>query len=947
MLRAWRLAISTLSARRSRSLLLIATVALSAALITAVSGTMHSMQVSARRQAEQTVGAADIRIKPTAVGKSIDASLLDIARGWPGVVETQGRLEAPVQLTAQLEVMAGVDGAWVKTTRPFAHRVMANGLAPFDGARLPQLVEGRAPTAPGEIAVDATLMVRMSFAGKAAATPMQLPKRNRGQREHLIGPHPVLPDKSDEAAAAALNKQVGVRLNDTVQAARRVLPEFNVGAVLANPTRAAEMARAAGLGSSGLLADANAKSLPLKIVGVIKPPPFGGRPRAFMPLATLAAVTGSDQSLSIIELTLAPGTDPEAFVREHAGHLPDGVMMQTGAKVTAGLDREIESSRLGLMLASVMAFLCASFIIMTAMTTGVTERLRELGVLRCIGADKGQLAITQLLGGGMVGAFGAFAGLPLGLAIGWGIIRLLQRQVEVDLHIPGWGLVMAGSGALLSGLLGSAVPAFMAARVTPLEALAARAAAPRPRGLGLTLLLGLAFVALQLGVITLTTDGQSRFWGYVFVGLPASFLGFFLLAVPVTVGITRLTAGPLSRLLRLPPHVLSRTVRATPYRHGFTAGSMMMGLALMVGIWTQGGAIQRDWLDTFQFPDAFVTGLNLDSSSVESIRRMEGVTDVCAITLQSVETDAFGVRALQKFRSTFMAFEPEPFFKMVKPIWVEGDPAVAIPKLEAGGAVIVAREFQVARGVKVGDTFTCRANGKQFSFEIVGVVTSPGLEVISQFFAIGDDFTQQSLNAVFGSRKDLKAKFGSDAVHLVQIALRPDVDDRAFVEKLREDLAPAGILDAGSGKRIKSQITEFIGSALFAASFIAIIAMLIAGFGVANLIVAGINARQFEFGVLRAVGAGPWLIARLVLGEAIIVGLAASALGTWMGLQGTYCVQRIDEKLFGFVLKLRPPLTPLAWGWTATIAMTLLAAAPAIIALGRRRPRELLGAVKG
>ena len=59
---AWRLGINSLSGRRSRSLLLIAAVALSAALITAVSCAMASLNRGVRMRVESTIGAADLRL---------------------------------------------------------------------------------------------------------------------------------------------------------------------------------------------------------------------------------------------------------------------------------------------------------------------------------------------------------------------------------------------------------------------------------------------------------------------------------------------------------------------------------------------------------------------------------------------------------------------------------------------------------------------------------------------------------------------------------------------------------------------------------------------------------------------------------------------------------------------------------------------------------------------
>ncbi|MBY0261510.1 MAG: hypothetical protein K2Q20_04165, partial [Phycisphaerales bacterium] len=57
--------------------------------------------------------------------------------------------------------------------------------------------------------------------------------------------------------------------------------------------------------------------------------------------------------------------------------------------------------------------------------------------------------------------------------------------------------------------------------------------------------------------------------------------------------------------------------------------------------------------------------------------------------------------------------------------------------------------------------------------------------------------------------------------------------------------------------------------------------------------------------------------------------------------------QRLNEMLIGIKLSGWPPLWPTLLGCAAVVAITLGAAAPAILGLNRKRVRELLGAVRG
>jgi putative ABC transport system permease protein len=130
-------------------------------------------------------------------------------------------------------------------------------------------------------------------------------------------------------------------------------------------------------------------------------------------------------------------------------------------------------------------------------------------------------------------------------------------------------------------------------------------------------------------------------------------------------------------------------------------------------------------------------------------------------------------------------------------------------------------------------------------------------------------------------------------------------------------------------------------------SSIALMSMLVACLGVANMIVAGIDARQFEFGVMRAIGASRGAVLRLVLAEAVIVAVAACIVGTGMGIQAVWAGQKIDALIVGIVLSPRPPWGAVTVGWGIVLVVTVGAALPAVLSLGRRRPRELLAATRG
>lgn len=909
-----RLARSICSARRSRVTLLASAVALSVVLVSSIACVMASLNAAFRSQIDTQIGTAEARLLPMD-GETFDSSLIETASSWDGVIQAVPRLQSTLSLVTMQTEIQDRDGVYSVVNQRYAVNVFVNGIDPrieFE-ARPIELLDGRFPEAIDEIVIDMRVAQRLSW------TFAQQMKSGSGpdlfadpgaylRRSPVTGSSNALSDEE----MTQLNAGVGPRIGDTLTVPRLF-----------------------------------GRARTLTVVGLAKPAPLGGKPIAYTTISTLDALARQKNQLSDIELRLSKDIDPEAFVAEYEDVLIPDALLQTTGRITSGVEQNMQASQLGFVLISLIALISAAFIITTGLTTGVAEQQRTLAVLRAIGAPRHQLAIAQLLVGTVVAGLGVVLGIPGGIAVAYALTEIFDQQMAEGLVIPPIMLSLTVFGAILAGLLGALWPAWRAASLSPLRAMSVRATPMSTSGIRLVSAAGAIGVLSMIGIVLTLADQGWFFFVYTGVGLPLMFLGYFLISVPVVVILARVCSRPISMIIGLPPQLLGRTVRATPYRHGFTAGALMTGLALMIGIWTNGSAAMRDWLGKIEFPDAFAYGLPLREEAQGILEQMPLIDQTCAISMRAVRTDAFGVEGLSSYKTNFIAFEPEPFLSMARLEFVQGDQETAVRRLNEGGAVLVAREFLVARGLGVGETFSCTdSDGTQHDFEIVGVVTSPGLELVSQYFDLGDNFVNQAIGSVFGSRGDMIEKFGMRVSQLIQIDLNDEIvgeigDEQAIAE-IRQALLGAGVLNVGSGRIIRRQIEAVFTSTLVVFSTVAIGAMLVACFGVANLIIAEINARRYEMGVLRAVGASKGQLVRLITAQALIIALAACVLGTGLGVQAAWGGREINRRVVGIDLDSALPLDAISIAWGAAIVLSLLAAAPSAMRLGRSQIRSLL-----
>ncbi len=921
---AWRLAISNLRQRRARNVLLILVIALSAVLISAVSVAMGSLRHAIEQRVTTLVGNADARIQARGTGQTLDASLLREVQKMPGVAAAAPRLEATMSLRFGKPVWKkpkSADG----TDSPIdtfslgveVYQVSARvtGIDAQQDAKVRriELLAGRMPVDDNEIVIDKTLAKRLSEENSAVSLAQQglsLLARGSGAITRT-DPGPTTVD--NPAEAAKLNEDSSPRPGDWVEMVR-----FGE-----KPQR-------------------------LTIVGIATAPPLGGQPWAYMTIPGVEKYAKMPGRLSRIDIVLdqSTGITSQQFVDRVTPKLPAALIAEPTERVTSGFEKGSQANNIAFLVANMMAFIAAGFIIMTGLSTGITEKQRELAMLRCVGASRWQLAWSQLYLGLVLGIAGCLIGLPLGVSAAYFMLDHYKDKLMSEPVILWWRVGFAAFGAIMSGLIGASLPAWQASRVSPLKALSARAIGPKLRTTLIISILGVLGVLTHWAIMLTAKDPDTTLYLYLAIGMPGLMLGYFFLGVPLVIIIAKIASPIIESLLRLPPLLLTRSVRATPYRFGFTSGAMMAGLALMVAIYTQGGALMRDWINRIQFPDGFAAGMAMPPEAERALRDLPFVTGTSSISLHPVETTAFGIKSINKVKTFFVAFDPATFFKMSTIEWIQGDEQTAVKRLQEGGCVIVAKGFLVARGLGIGSNFICWDDaGKEHQFEIVGVVNSPGLEFANNFFDVSADFAmEQRVHAVFGSRDDLKNKFNTDTIGLIQVSLKDDIDDKTALREIRETLQPYGLLNAGSGREIKETIIGFMKTTIKVTTAVAIFTMFVCCFGVANLVIAGVHARRYEFGVLRALGAQSNLLTRLVLAEAIIIAIAACILGTCLGLQGTFGGMTLDRIIWGITLTLRPPWLAIAAGCAFVTLMCLAAAAPAAISIGKRSPRELLAA---
>ena len=162
--------------------------------------------------------------------------------------------------------------------------------------------------------------------------------------------------------------------------------------------------------------------------------------------------------------------DVEEIIRlRHEGERDVTVITQDA--VLATFDRILNALTLTVASIAAISLAVAGILIMNVMLIAVTQRRREIGLLKALGATGRQIRLAFFTEAMLLASGGAVAGLAVG-ELGRSIA--VQIYPDIPFQAPWWALVAAPAIALVTAVLFTVAPARRAAMLDPVQALSRR-----------------------------------------------------------------------------------------------------------------------------------------------------------------------------------------------------------------------------------------------------------------------------------------------------------------------------------------------------------------------------------------------------------------------------------------------------------------------------------------
>lgn len=600
-----------------------------------------------------------------------------------------------------------------------------------------------------------------------------------------------------------------------------------------------------------------------------------------------------------IDLSLHPAADRTATLAAVRAVVGDRADVRT-PEVQGASTREIIS---GLQLAfgfcSAAAMVVGLFLVYNALAVTVAERRHDIGILRSIGATRGQIVGLFSALAVVLGLLGSAIGVPLGVGMSRAILYEFREELgSMFLSgelAAGWPttetIVLAIAAGVATAVFAALVPAVQAATQDPADAVRR---VPGVAG-------GAWRVAHQAACVTLVAGGLAMIATRhelpqrigSFFGMMAVLVGL-LLSAPIFVSIlVRLTHPILRRLLPIEARLAADNLTRAPGRTGVVIGALGAGVAVMIqtaGVGRSNEEPVTKWLDDVIQADRFVFGGNvteaassqapMDPEVVRGLATLGGVDAVTGIRYVRPEYNGTVVFLIALDAATFA----EQTARRAGP---DPDGLDKVRHLPGGERVIVSENFARRHGVGPGGTITLTGTR--------GPVTLSVLDTVRDY--------SWTRGTIFMDRTEYARLFGDPLVDVAHVFLT-DADGSKAVAGFASDRG----LMVQDRPTMRKFLADLIDRVYALAYMQQVVVGIVASLGVVTALLISVLQRKRELGLLLAVGATPGQVVRSVIWEAVLMGLFGTVLGVLIGLPMEWYVLRVVvQEESGFVFDLVVP----------------------------------------
>jgi putative ABC transport system permease protein len=623
----------------------------------------------------------------------------------------------------------------------------------------------------------------------------------------------------------------------------------------------------------------------LRVVGIYRigtTASLGGALISSIPLSEAQHWYALDGQFTQLNVQAAPGVSKAELRDRIRGVLGSRYKVQTGSEKAKADSKGIADVINGFLGPALLAFggvavLVGAFIIFNMFSITVAQRIREIAMLRTLGASRKQILWSVLLEALTTGLIGTIIGIFAGLLIALGINALFDA---VGFGLPSTSPQLATTGLVLGLVVGlgvtlfsALIPAVRATKIPPMAGLREGATLPRGRFARYSPILAgifaLAGAALIVNGVTGSGTASQRLLGMA----GGAVLIFFAVAMTARFAVpllARIVGAPLA--WRASGSLARDNAMRNAARTARTAAALMIGVGLVVFVAVFAAGLRTSFtsaLDKSLKSDLIVTATDQNGGGTLSPQIVPALEGIPGVGVASSLTQG-DIRRDDKHggpENGLYGIQPATIGKVYKITWVSGtdsdlsslnDSSILLEKGEASSLhAKVGDRVRLLSNSRKRATVTVRGIYKDDTLLQNGLVTTTLLHRLTNVSGV------QSVLAT--------VKPGSDPENVAKLA-----EDRLTAQ------FPTAKLQ--SNAEFKKSIGDQVNTLLALIYALLGVSVLISLFGIVNTLLLSVYERTREIGMLRAIGMTRRQLRRTIRFESAITAVIGSLLGLVVGV---------------------------------------------------------------
>jgi putative ABC transport system permease protein len=548
---------------------------------------------------------------------------------------------------------------------------------------------------------------------------------------------------------------------------------------------------------------------------------------------------------------------------------------ETGEQAAADFAGVLDVMKYAMLGFALLAAMVGVFLIFNTFSMLVTQRTREIGLMRAVGSSRKQVNQTVLAEALILGVVGSALGVGAGIGLA---VLLMEAMGAMGMHLSTDDLTIAWTTPVAGVVLGVVVtlvaaylPARRASKVSPMAALRDPGMPADARAGRIRLALGTVLTLAGAGALWATSQADAAGEGsqWLGLGIVTTLVGFIVIGPVLASGVVRVLGALVLRLFGPVGRMAERNALRNPRRTGATGAALMIGLALVACLSVVGSSMvasATDQLDKTVGTDFIIqspSGQLITPQAVDAVRGAEGVERVTEYKLLPDATLTM------------------PDGRVAEKEWLNAaDPTYAQDlrtETEAGDladaykpdSMSVFGDFAAEYDLTIGSEIEVAFPGGTTGTLTVRAITSDEVTVDKGALYLSVDTAAKYIPA---EKMPLDSMVFAGAVD--------GQEDAAYtaVKAALDGYPQYQVMDQTDYKEaLEDQIGQMLDALLALAVIVAVL-------GVVNTLALSVIERTREIGLMRAIGLSRRQLRRMIRLESVVIALFGALLGLGLGM---------------------------------------------------------------